>query len=176
MTISARVDRRQFLRVSAIAGGGILFAAQLESLSAGTAWAAQLTDDFVPNAFIRIMPDGIVTIIAKNPEIGQGVKNMLPMLIADELDVDLARVRMVAASTAMSPNEGVTSGSLSVEQSGSAVRYAAAQARSIYLELAAQRLGVAPESLSIEDPKAWLRDEMASWRHDVEDLGIVVEE
>ena len=58
---------------------------------------------------------------------------------------------MVQVTTAASPNEGTTSSSLSVEQSGSAVRHAAAQARSIYLELAAQRLGVAPDSLSVED-------------------------
>ena len=63
----------------------------------------------------------------------------------------LDRVRMIPATTAASPNEGITSGSLSVEQSGSAVRYAAAQARAIYLGAAAQRLGVAAESLEVED-------------------------
>src|SRR5213593_3869172 len=84
------VSRRQFLRVSAIVGGGVLLASYLEPLVAAETFGggAPSGADFLPNAFIRITPDGIVTIIAKNPEIGQGVKTMLPMIIADELDVD----------------------------------------------------------------------------------------
>ncbi len=91
------VDRRQFLRVTALAGGGMLLGTWLDF---GDAAAALVGDaaDFTPNAFIRMTPDGLVTIIAKNPEIGQGVKTMLPMLIADELDVDWRTVRVEQAS------------------------------------------------------------------------------
>ena len=85
------VDRRQFLRVSALAGGGVLLATYIEPVanaSARLAGAPKTAADFQPNAFIRITPDGSITIIAKNPEVGQGVKTMLPMIIADELDAD----------------------------------------------------------------------------------------
>ena len=85
------VDRRTFLKVTATVGGGLLFSACLESQT--QAADAQSTA-FEPNAFIRLSPDGSVTIIAKNPEIGQGVKTALPMLIADELDVEWKQVRI----------------------------------------------------------------------------------
>jgi isoquinoline 1-oxidoreductase beta subunit len=80
------LDRRRFLQVSALAGGGLIFAAQIHPTRL---WGDESTSgDFAPNAFIRIGRDGKVTIVGKNPEIGQGVKTMLPMLIAEELDVD----------------------------------------------------------------------------------------
>ncbi len=91
---NAIVTRRDFLRVSAIAGGGILLATYVPGLMHGEAFGAASAEPGELNAFIRITPDGIVTIAAKNPEIGQGVKTMLPMIIADELDADWANVRV----------------------------------------------------------------------------------
>ena len=82
--LAAAVSRRDFLRVSAIAGGGLLIASYLEPLDAAAAVGRSAAGDATLNAYIRITPDGIVTIIAKNPEVGQGVKTMLPMLIAEE--------------------------------------------------------------------------------------------
>jgi len=87
------IERREFLRATAIVGGGLLFASYAEPLSALETWGTPAAD-FVPNAFIRMTPDGIVTIIGKNPEIGQGMKTTLPMLIADELDVEWKNVRV----------------------------------------------------------------------------------
>src|SRR5213083_1894140 len=98
MTSTLRLDRRHFLRVTAAAGGGILLATYIEPFRAARALAAEPAADFAPNAFIRITPDGIVTITAQNPEVGQGSKTMLPMLIADELDVDWKSVRIEQGS------------------------------------------------------------------------------
>ena len=86
-TPPAHFDRRDFLRVTSLAGGGILLGTWLDFGPVGVLGAAEIVDDFMPNAFIKIMPSGAITIMAKNPEVGQGVKTMLPMLIAEELDV-----------------------------------------------------------------------------------------
>ena len=91
--MSTDLSRRTFLRASAIAGGGVLLSSFWEPLEAATTSKARPADP-VLNAFIRIDPDGTVTIASKNPEIGQGVKTMLPMLIADELDVEWKQVRV----------------------------------------------------------------------------------
>jgi len=98
MTSTLRLDRRHFLRVTAAAGGGMLLATYIEPFRAARALAAEPAADFAPNAFIRITPDGVVTITAQNPEVGQGSKTMLPMLIADELDVDWKSVRIEQGS------------------------------------------------------------------------------
>ena len=92
-----------------------------------------------------------MTVSPGKVEIGQGIVTALAQIAADELDIDISRVQMVRASTAASPNEGVTSGSLSVQQSGRAMRHACAEVRQIFLQLASERLGVAIDALDVED-------------------------
>ncbi|HEX2114025.1 MAG TPA: molybdopterin cofactor-binding domain-containing protein [Alphaproteobacteria bacterium] len=101
--------------------------------------------------WLRIRRAGYVEITSGKVELGQGILTALRQIAADELDVSLDRVRLVPASTAHSPDEGVTSGSLSVQESGTALRYACAEARAIYLAAAARKLGVSVETLRIED-------------------------
>jgi nicotinate dehydrogenase subunit B len=103
------------------------------------------------SSWVKFSSDGQVTISPGKVEIGQGIVTALAQIAADELDVDLARVRMVRASTVASPNEGVTSGSLSIQQSGRAIRQACAEVRQIFLNAAAERLGADPTALTIED-------------------------
>lgn len=95
--------------------------------------------------------EGKVIVSPGKVEIGQGIVTALAQIAADELDVDISRIEMVRAATPASPNEGVTSGSLSVQHSGRAIRFACAEIRQIFLNAAAERLGVAPDVLTITD-------------------------
>jgi nicotinate dehydrogenase subunit B len=103
------------------------------------------------SSWIRISPQGHVVLSPGKVEIGQGIITALAQIAADELDVDIGRVRMIRTTTAGSPNEGVTSGSLSVQQSGRAVRHVCAEVRQLFLAAAAERLGVAVDALDISD-------------------------
>lgn len=103
------------------------------------------------STWLKFSSNGQVAISPGKVEIGQGIVTALAQIAADELDIDLSRVQMVRASTAVSPNEGVTSGSLSIQQSGRALRHACAEVRQIFLQQAADRLGVAIDALDIED-------------------------
>jgi nicotinate dehydrogenase subunit B len=105
----------------------------------------------VLSSWIRFSSEGRVTLSPGKVEIGQGIVTALAQIAADELDVDIGRVEIVRASTAKSPNEGVTSGSLSVQQSGRAIRQACAEIRRIFLAAASDRLGVGIDALEISD-------------------------
>src|SRR5262249_7922112 len=90
------VDRRQFIKVSALAGGGLLFGTYLRfGESVAHAETAPVAENFAPNVFISIAPSGAVSIIAPNSEMGQGIKTGLPMIVAEELDVAWENVTIV---------------------------------------------------------------------------------
>jgi nicotinate dehydrogenase subunit B len=101
--------------------------------------------------WLRVQCEGLIEVMPGKVEIGQGILTTLAQIAADELDVDLARIRLVPATTAGSPNEGVTSGSLSVQDCGVAIRFVCAEARALFVQAAAERLGVPVEELGIED-------------------------
>jgi nicotinate dehydrogenase subunit B len=92
-----------------------------------------------------------VTISPGKVDIGQGISSALAQIAADELDVSLGRIVMRTPSTATSPNEEMTSSSLSIEHSGIAIRYACAEVRGVLLQKAAAKFGVSAERLSVED-------------------------
>jgi CO/xanthine dehydrogenase Mo-binding subunit len=101
--------------------------------------------------WLRVESDGTVSIFSGKVEIGQGILTALAQIAAEELGIALDRIRMVAADTAMSPDEGVTSGSLSIQDSGAALRRACAHARVLLLDRAAVRLGVSTKDLQVDD-------------------------
>ena len=103
------------------------------------------------DAWLAVNPDGTVTVMTGKVELGQGITTALAQIVADELDVSLARIAILSGDTARTPNEGVTSGSLSIEQGGTALRFAAAEARELLLGAAATKLGAEGSSLNVVD-------------------------
>jgi len=101
--------------------------------------------------WLRFDHDGIVELRVGKVELGQGIITALAQMAAEELDVDVVRIRMTATTTDLSPDEGMTAGSLSIQQSGASVRQVCAETRDIYLDVAAEKLAVPKEDLTIED-------------------------
>jgi nicotinate dehydrogenase subunit B len=108
-----------------------------------------LNNNRMLDAWIRIDADGMATIFTGKVELGQGVVTALAQIAAEELDLPLARVRMISGDTGRTPDEGQTSGSQSIENSGTALRLAGAETRAILLKMAADRLGVMAETLTV---------------------------
>ena len=101
--------------------------------------------------WLRINADGTVTIYTGKVEIGQGILTAITQVVADELDVSPHRIRLHTADTVHGPDEGVTSGSRSIEESAVALRYACAEARELLLQRAATKLGVSLEKVTVAD-------------------------
>ncbi|HYH43424.1 MAG TPA: molybdopterin cofactor-binding domain-containing protein, partial [Burkholderiales bacterium] len=112
---------------------------------------ADLNTNRMLDRWLRVDADGTVTVLPGKIEIGQGLLTALTQIVAEELEIAIARVRLAPATTAYSPNEGITSGSRSIEECGIALRYAAAEARNLLLSRAAARLGVTLEQLTVTD-------------------------
>jgi len=147
-TLASPLDRRGFLKLSALAGGSLFLGFYLSSarriLGADAIQAGQLPDGgyFAPDAFIRIAPDGAVTIFAARPEIGQGIKTSLPMVVAEELDVPWSSVTVVTAPIDPVFGNQSAGGSTSTPNSYLAMRRAGATARAMLVEAAARTWGV----------------------------------
>ena len=103
------------------------------------------------DGWLRINADGTATVFTGKVELGQGILTALAQIAAEELDLPLARIKMISGDTGQTPNEGQTAGSQSVENSGTALRMAGAEVRAILIELAAKRLGAAADQLAISD-------------------------
>src|SRR5258706_8126151 len=101
--------------------------------------------------WVRFDAPGSVTILSGKVELGQGAVTAIAQIAAEELDVALSRVTMVAGDTSRSPDEGYTSGSQSMESGGSAMRVACAEVRKLFVAAAAKRLEVSETELEVRD-------------------------
>ena len=151
------LDRRSFVRIGASAAGGLLVSVMLPEsggaaarLTAKNRIAHRSASRAQIGVFIEIESDGIVTIAAKNPEIGTGTKTALPMVIAEELDVPWDKVRVVQAPFDGRFGSQFTGGSTGVSSNWTALRRAGAVARYALVTAAAARWSVEPSSCHTE--------------------------
>ncbi|HEY1793269.1 MAG TPA: molybdopterin cofactor-binding domain-containing protein [Opitutaceae bacterium] len=140
-----RLDRRAFLRLSVFSGAGLALGYYL--LPSGLAQIAKPDAGrpgglFIPNAFIRIAPDGTVTVFSARPEVGQGIKTSLPMIVAEELGADWKSVKVESAPLDAAFGPQFAGGSLSTPMSYTSMRKVGAAARTMLIEAAAQAWGV----------------------------------
>ena len=148
------ITRRHFIASGIATGAGLTIGFRLggEHLAA----AAQSTEPFAPNAWIRITPDNVVTIIVDKSDMGQGVLTSMPMLIAEELEADWSQIRTEQAPAGpeyVNPvtKRQVTGGSRSVRNSWEHFRKAGAAAKEMLVEAAANEWGVPPEQCVAEN-------------------------
>ncbi|HWP34115.1 MAG TPA: molybdopterin cofactor-binding domain-containing protein [Thermodesulfobacteriota bacterium] len=151
------VTRREFFRTGGALIVGFSLARPLgEALAqaaggqaAGAAAGAKPVALDEVDAFLAIAADGRVTLYTGKVDLGTGTRTALPQMAAEELDVPLDRITLVEGDTALTPDQGPTWGSLTIQVGGVQIRQAAATARKALLEMAAQRLGVSPGDLTV---------------------------
>src|ERR1700722_4831987 len=141
--------RRRFLKVSGALC--VYFAAGLDRLGATEDVAAKSVDPALVGGYLKISSDGRLTVYSGKVDLGTGVRTALSQIVADELDFAFSRVELLQGDTALTPDQGVTFGSLSIQNGGVQLRQAAATARQALLIEAGRRFKVPPESLRVED-------------------------
>src|SRR5207302_4016649 len=148
------MERRQFLKFSVAASGGLLIGFYLPGVSA-LGSAQRSANTFMPNAFVRIGTDERVTVIVNHSEMGQGVYTSLPMLLAEELDADWTKVGFESAPVDPKYNHPafgmqMTGGSSSVWSGLEQFRQAGGAARAMLIAAAAQQWNVDPSTCRTE--------------------------
>jgi len=151
-TEKIKFGRRSFIKISALAGGGMLvgFNFMATSCNANTSQGLTIPDEwFKINGYLKIGANGVVTIMSPNPEIGQNVKTSMPMIVAEELDVDWKNVLVEQAPLDTSIfKRQLAGGSDSIKQSWPGLRMAGASARKMLKDAAAKKWNVPAEEIT----------------------------
>ncbi|MBP6003594.1 MAG: xanthine dehydrogenase family protein molybdopterin-binding subunit [Pyrinomonadaceae bacterium] len=142
-------SRRNFLKVSALSGGGMLISFSLFNQDAEAKVSEEVV--FAPNAYIKIAADGTIVLLAPNPEIGQGVKTSLPMIVAEELGVDWKKIKVELAPLDGRMGRQTAGGSGSVRGRFTELRTVGATAREMLTTAAAQTWNVPVTECTVEN-------------------------
>lgn len=142
--------RRDFLKVSALTGGGMLLSMVLPGYEANAASTAVAEDNML-NMYIKIKADGTVVLLAPNPEIGQGVKTSLPVIVAEELAVDWKKIQVEFSPIDTKYGRQVAGGSGSVRGRFAELRKMGAAAREMFVKAAAQTWNVPAAECTAEN-------------------------
>lgn len=153
-----KTSRRNFLKLAATAGGGLLIGFNWADAHAPTSGKMTVIGDELLdagniefNSYLSIATDGTITILSPNPELGQNIKTSFPMIVAEELDADWKKVKVIQAPLdAKRFDRQVTGGSGAVPHSWERLRKAGATARALLIEAAAKRWNVPPQSLTTD--------------------------
>ena len=149
--LNQTITRRDFL----VAGGSLVVTFSLPGLIPGTAAQSMPTGKTVAidavDGFVAIGADGSVSIYSGKVDLGTGVRTALTQIAADELDVPFTKVKVIQGDTAVTPDQGPTYGSLSIQIGGMQIRQACATARAALVAEAAKRLNSAPGDVTTQD-------------------------
>jgi len=145
------IDRRSFLKASGMLVVAFSIEGAFHSTPARAAAGAKPVSLTDVESFIAIGRDGKITVYCGHVDLGTGVQTAIAQIAAEELDVPFGRVTVIQGDTALTPDQGITSGSFSIQGAGMQIRQAAATARQALLVMAAQRLGDSAEGLAIAD-------------------------
>ncbi len=148
-----KTNRRNFIKLAATAGGGLLLGFHWSNTEASSIKVVGgIADDINFNSYLSISPEGVVTIFSPNPELGQNIKTSFPMIVAEELDADWSKVKVVQAVLDTKKYERqVTGGSGAVPHSWERLRKAGATARHMLVEAAAKRWNVSSSTLTADN-------------------------
>lgn len=156
MSATLKSNRRNFLKLAATAGGGLMLGFHWSNTEAsGIALVSKATlaeGDIAFNSYLTISPSGLVTIFSPNPELGQNIKTSFPMIVAEELDADWSKVKVEQAHLDSKKfDRQLTGGSGAIPHSWERLRKAGATARQMLIEAASKKWNVSTSTLTAEN-------------------------
>lgn len=150
-TINKNINRRNFLKKTGFTSSGLVLGFNWFAFGGVTKISNKKNEDqwHQLNAFLKINTDGLVTIMSPNPEIGQNVKTSMPMIVAEELEVDWKMVRVEQAPLSVDFDRQVAGGSQSIRKGWDSLRNAGATAKQMLINAAAEKFKISPKDCTV---------------------------